>query len=314
MRVIFFGTPEYAVPSLRSIINSKHEVVAVVSQPDKPKGRSNKLVPTPVKQVALDNNIPVFQFEKIKKDDISELLKINAEVMVSCAYGQLLGENILNATKFGVINLHGSLLPKYRGSSPIQWALINGEKVTGVSILRSEIGMDDGQVMLEKTLTIDENDNAITLFEKLSNLSAEMIIPALDLLEKGQASFHKQDESQATYCTMLKPEMGNLDFNKSVKEIIGLIKGLAMWPNAHIVIDDIYFKLYNASEYKNESLQLSDYKNGEVVIANNKQGLVLKCENGFIEITELLPINSKKMSAKSYLNGKQINIGSIANE
>ena len=170
MKVIFFGTPDYAVPVLDRLINSHHEVVAVVSQPDKAKGRSNKVVFTPTKELAIRYNIPVFQYEKIRKDDISELLNIKADVMVSCAYGQILGSNILNATQHGVINLHGSILPKYRGSSPIQWALINSETETGVTVLRSDIGMDDGKVLKYKTIPIDDNDNAITLFDKLSNL------------------------------------------------------------------------------------------------------------------------------------------------
>lgn len=311
MKVVFFGTPEYAVPSLQAIINSRHQVVAVVSQPDKPKGRSNKLVNTPVKQVAIDNNIPVFQFEKIRKDDISRLLEIDADVYVTCAYGQILGENVLYAKKFGVINLHGSLLPKYRGASPVQSVLIGCERTTGVTILKSEVGMDDGDLLTSRAIDIAEVDNAITLFDKLSRLSAEMIVPALDSLESGEYEYTPQDHEIATHCTMLKPEMGNIDFSLPAQSIVGLIKGLAMWPNAHITIDGVYFKLYNA-QLSSLTINLEDYQNGQVVEANNKLGLHIKCSDGIIEITELLPINSKKMSAKSYLNGKQINKGSIA--
>lgn len=309
MKVIFFGTPEYAVPALQSIINSRHQVVAVVSQPDKPKGRSNKPQFTPVKQVAMQYNIPVFQYEKIRKDDVSDLLKIDADVIVTCAYGQIIGENILFAKKFGVINLHGSLLPKYRGSSPIQWALINNEKTTGVTVLKSDVGMDDGDILMYKELPIVEEDNAITLFEKLSALSAEIVLDALDALESGNYNYQKQDDNMATSCKMLKPEMGNLDFNQSAQEIVGIIKGLAMWPNAHITLDGVYFKLYNAKVVKDESY--NDARNGQVVVASNKQGLIIKCGVDAVEITELLPINSKKMTAKSYLNGKKINLGSM---
>ena len=309
MKVMFFGTPDYAVNVLQAILDSRHEVVAVVSQPDKAKGRSNKIVPTPVKQLAMAHNIPVFQYESIRKDDVSELLNIEADIIVTCAYGQIIGSNVLFAKKYGVINFHGSLLPKYRGSSPIQWALINGEKTTGVSVLQSGIGMDDGPVMLEKEIEILSDDNAITLFDKLSRLSADMVEETLDLIESNQAKFIPQDESLVSKCKMLKAEMGTIDFGKTASEVVGLIKGLAMWPNAHITIDGVYFKLYNAKLYEGE---FEKYKNGEIVIANNKQGLVIKCSDGLIEITELLPINSKKMTAKSYLNGKQINIGSIA--
>ena len=311
MKVVFFGTPDYAVPSLQAIIDSRHEVVAVVSQPDKPKGRSNKVVPTPVKELALKYNIPVFQFEKIRKEDTSPLTQIDADIYVTCAYGQILDEKILYAKKFGVINLHGSLLPKYRGASPVQSVLIACEKVTGVTILKSEIGMDDGDLLTSCTIDIDEEDNAITLFDKLSKLSAEMIVSALDSIESGEYSYTPQDSSVATHCTMLKPEMGILNFDNSAESIVGLIKGLAMWPNAHITIDGVYFKLYNAKLSSIDG-DYSNYKNGQVVIANNKQGLHIKCGDGLVEITELLPINSKRMIAKSYLNGKQIKVGSIA--
>lgn len=310
MKVMFFGTPEYAVPVLQSIIDSKHEVVAVVSQPDKAKGRSGKIVPTPVKELALKYNIPVFQFEKIRTDDVSELLNIDADIIVTCAYGQIIGANVLFAKKFGVINLHGSLLPKYRGSSPIQWALINNEKITGISVLKSDIGMDDGKVLMEESIDIDPLDNAITLFEKLSKLSAKMAVIALDTLESGNYTYTPQDESQATKCKMLNSEMGNIDWSKSANEIVGLIKGLAMWPNAHVTIDGVYFKLYNACVHSAKDYE--NAKNGEVVVSSNKAGLFIKCSDGLVEITELLPVNSKKMTAKSYLNGKSIKLGSIA--
>ena len=307
MNVVFFGTPEYAVPSLIAILNSRHKVVAVVSQPDKPVGRSNKLVPTPVKKLAMENNIPVFQYEKIRKDDISELLNIDADIYVTCAYGQILGENVLFAKKHGVINLHGSLLPKYRGASPVQCALIGCEKETGVTILKSGVGMDDGPLLKSETIKIDDEDNAIALFEKLSYLSANMIVDTLDDIEEGIARYTPQDESMATRCSMFKQEMGIVDFNKSAREIVGLIKGLAVWPNVRFTINGVYFKLYNAVV---SNVNGEGFKPGQVVLANNKQGLHIKCGEGVVEVTELLPINSKKMTAKSYLNGKTIEIGS----
>ncbi len=309
MKVIFFGTPDYAVPVLQALIDSHHEVVAVVSQPDKAKGRSNKIVPTPVKALAMQYGVPVFQYTKIRKDDVSDMLSIDADVIVTCAYGQIIGSNVLFAKHFGVINLHGSLLPKYRGSSPIQWALINNEKETGVTVLKSDVGMDDGEVMMKRCIPIADDDNAITLFEKLSRLSADTVVEALDTLENGRAVFEKQDEAQATSCKMLNAEMGNLDFAQTTASLVGLIKGLAAWPNAHMTIDGVYFKLYNAREY-NGAYDTSA-RPGQVLIANNKEGLVIRTGDGAIEITELLPINSKKMTAKSYLNGKKINIGSI---
>lgn len=308
MKVIFFGTPEYAVPVLDAIISSHHKVVAVVTQPDKPKGRSNKPVFTPVKELAVKHNIPVFQYEKIRKDDVSELLNIDADIIVTCAYGQIIGANILFAKKFGVINLHGSLLPKYRGSSPIQWALIDNQKETGVTVLKSDVGMDDGDLLISSSIEISDDDNAITLFDKLSKLSAELAIKALDILESGDYKYSKQSDD-ATTCKMLSVDMAKMDFDKTADQVVGLIKGLAMWPTAHMQIDGVYFKVFNAKRICGE---YEKYQNGEVVIANSKQGLVLKCSDGLIEITELTPQGSKKMSAKSYLNGKKINVGSIA--
>lgn len=312
MKVVFFGTPDYAVPVLQSLIDSRHEVVAVVSQPDKAKGRSNKLVPTPVKELALKYDIRVFQYESIRKEDISELLNIPADIYVTCAYGQILDEKVLFAKKYGVVNLHGSLLPKYRGASPIQCALINNEEVTGVTILKSGIGMDDGDILMKESIKIDEEDNAITLFDKLSNLSASMIIPFLEKLENGEIEYIKQNEDEVSRCVMFTSEMGNVDFSKTAKEIVGQIKGLAIWPNVRIIIDGVYFKLYNAKVSTLDISNADSAKNGEVLVANNKQGLHIKCGSGVLEVTELLPINSKKMTAKSYLNGKVINIGSIA--
>lgn len=312
MKVVFFGTPEYAVPSLQKIIDSRHEVVAVVSQPDKAKGRSNKIVPTPVKALAMNYNIPVFQFERIRKDDISELLNIPADIYVTCAYGQILGENILNAPKYGVINLHGSLLPKYRGASPVQCALINNESITGVTVLKSEIGMDDGDIITSRSIDIDSNDNAISLFDKLSILSAEMIVPVLDDIERGIATYTSQNHDVATHCTMFKSDSGVVDFNWTATKIVGLIKGLAMWPNVRITIDDVYFKLYNAQVSNLNPMNYSSQPVGSIVMADNRHGLHIKCGDGIVEITEFLPINSKKMTAKSYLNGKTIKLGSIA--
>ncbi len=311
MKVIFLGTPQFVVPTLEAIISSHHRVVAVVTQPDKPVGRSHKVVPTPVKQMAQKHNIPVFQYQKIRKDDISDLLAIDADIMVTCAYGQILGANILYAKKHGVINLHVSLLPKFRGASPIQSALIMGEKTTGVTVLKSQEGMDDGKIMIKKEIDIAPDDNAITLFDKLFELTSQMVVPALDQIEQGKAEFVEQDHNQATHCTMLTEEMSKIDFGQSVSQIVGKIKGLAIWPTGKITIDNVHLKLYNAKVFDSD-LPIDYYEIGQVVIANNKQGLVLRCKDGYIEITELLPQNSKKMTAKNYLNGKSIRVGSIA--
>ena len=305
MKIIFLGTPDFAVPTLKALIQN-HEVVAVVTQPDKPHGRSSKLVPSPVKLVAIENNIPVLQYEKIKKQGVEDLKSFNADVMVTCAYGQILSQEILDITPVGVLNVHGSILPKYRGAAPIQWAIINGEKETGITILRSEAGMDDGDMLLIKTTPILENETSEELFNRLSVLGAECIIEALKLVETGKAVFTPQNHELATKCKMLKPEMGKIDFNQSAQTIVNLIHGLNPWPLCKVSINGTKFKLYRAKVVDCDS----DVKEGTVVVSSPKKGLVVKCGNGCISIEELQSENGKRMPAKSYLNGKSIPEGS----
>ncbi len=305
MKIIFFGTPDFAVPALTKLIE-KHEVVAVVTQPDKPQGRSNKPVPGPVKKLALEHNIPVLQYEHIRKQGVDDLKSFNADVMVTCAYGQILSQEILDITPIGVLNIHGSILPKYRGAAPIQWAIINGDKTTGITILRSEAGMDDGDILLTHEVDIKEYETSEELFERLSHLGAECIIQALDLVASGKAVFVPQNHQIATKCKMLKPEMGKVDFNLSAKQIANLIHGLNPWPLAHISINNIKFKLFKAKVVEcNE-----DGRVGTVVVSSPKKGLIIKCGEGYLLVDELQAENGKRMPAKSYLNGKTIAVGS----
>ena len=245
MKVIFLGTPDFAVPTLEALIKH-HEVVAVVTQPDKPHGRSKKLVPSPVKVFAEKNNIKVLQYEKIKLQGAEELKSFNADVMVTCAYGQILSQEILDITPVGVLNVHGSILPKYRGAAPIQWAIINGETETGITILRSEVGLDDGDILLIEKTKIRENETSEELFNRLSVLGAETIIKALEMVKTGAAIFTPQNHEIATRCKMLKPEMGKLNFNDTAKNIVNKIHGLNPWPLARVNINGTNFKLYKA--------------------------------------------------------------------
>ncbi len=316
MKVIFMGTPEFAVPSLQALINSNHEIVAVVTQPDKEVGRNKKIQFSPIKQVALDNNLTLFQFNKIKNEGIDIINKLDADIIVTCAYGQILNEDILFAKKFGVINVHGSLLPKYRGASPIQSAIINGEKITGVTILKSDIGIDDGNMILKKELEIKENETYGELSIRLANLGAEALLEALNLIENGQAIYTPQDSGLATHCKMFKSGFGRLNFNNSARDIVNLIHGVNPSPIAYMIINDSRYKVYNAHILDNEEVLklnlITEYTNGEVVLAKSKQGLIIKASDGFVAIDKIQAENGKILPVKDFLNGSKINVGDVA--
>ena len=316
MKVIYFGTPEFSVPALEAIIE-KHEVVGVVTQLDKPKGRSSKLVPSPVKMCAIKHGIPVYQYRRIRKEGVEDLKALNADVMVTCAYGQILSKEILDITPHGVINIHGSILPKYRGSAPIQWAIIDGEKTTGITILKSDVGIDDGPTMSFKYVDILENETSDELFERLSIVGKDAIIEALDVIEKGEAKFTPQNHTQATVCKMLDVSMSKLDFSKPSKDVVNLIHGISMWPTAHVVIDGVGFKVFKAKVIEEGVIShlltksFSEYKVGEVVVASNKKGLVVKASDGYILLDEICPDSGKRMKSTAYLNGKKVELGVI---
>lgn len=310
MRVIFLGTPEFGVNVLNAIHQSTHEVVGVVCQPDRPSGRGHKLVAPPVKVLAEELGLKVFQFDKISKQGVQELKNLNADIMVTAAYGQILSQEVIDICKHGIINVHGSLLPKYRGATPIQTSIINGDKVTGVTIMQTEAGIDTGDMIIAGECEILPDDTYGTLNEKLSILGAELCVNALDLIEGGKASFVAQDHTQATHTKMIKKEHTLIDFNKSADEIVNLIRGLNPNPIAYFVLNGENYKVFKAKKVEHNGNE----QNGKILKANAKQGLVIKCNNGAVEIEEMTAPNSKRMMAKSYLNGKTINLESVCNE
>jgi len=305
MKIIYFGTPDFAVKPLEKLIENA-EVVAVVTQPDRPVGRSNKPVACPVKQVALSHNIPVLQYEKIRRDGVEDLKALNADMMVSCAYGQIFSKEILDITSLGMYNIHGSILPKYRGAAPIQWSIINGEEYCGITILKTDVGMDDGDILLTVPVKIKKDETSGELFDRLSVVGANAIVDAVKLLESGNYTLTPQNEAEATKCSMLSPEMSTIDFSKTAQEVANIIHGINPWPIAKVNIEGNIFKVYKVSVR-------NDYhgKAGEVLVASNRQGLIIGCGDNAIEVLEIQPQNGKKMSAKSYLNGKQISVGVI---
>lgn len=308
MKVIFFGTPTFAVPSLDTIAKH-HEIVAVVTQLDKPVGRNKQPMFSPVKQYAVEHGIKVLQYEKVRRDGVDDLKALNADIMVSCAYGQIFSKEILDITPNGMYNIHGSILPKYRGSAPIQWSIINGEKYAGITILKTDVGLDDGDMLLKKAVEIKPYETSEELFERLSVVGAECIEKALSIIETGNFTLIPQDPNQATKCTMLNPEMSKLNFNLPAIQVCNMIHGINPWPVAKVQIEGKNFKVFRAVVSDNEySGQV-----GEVVVANNKQGLIIKCGVGAVEFTEIQPDNGKRMTANSYLNGKKIDLGVIVN-
>jgi methionyl-tRNA formyltransferase len=306
MKAVFMGTPDFAVPPLKALIE-KHEVVAVISQPDKPKGRGKHLMPTPVKAVALEHNIPVYQPEKIKAEDAVELVKsFNADVIVVVAYGQILPESILNAPKYGCINVHGSLLPKYRGAAPIQWAVIDGEPTSGVTIMYMEKGLDCGDMILKREIPIAPEDTYGTLYDKISELGADALMEALTLLENGTASPQKQDDSLSTYAVKIEKEMGLIDWSKKSNEIINHIRGFNPMPGAFTNYGDEVLKLWMAERADGEYSGAV----GEIV-AVTKKGFVVKCGDGAVLVTLMQAKGGKRMAAADYMRGHSIETGVI---
>ena len=304
MKIIYLGTPEFAVAPLKAIIGSQnHEVVAVVTQPDRPVGRKNIITPPPVKVVALENGIPVFQYEKIRAEGVEDLKSVGADIMITCAYGQILSKEIIDVCPHGIINIHASLLPKYRGAAPIQYAVINGEKTTGVTVMQTEVGLDTGDIIEAFETPISESETAGDLFVRLSNLGAEKICQVLDKIEKGEITPQKQDESKAFVVKTIKKEDALIDFSKSALEIKNLINGMNPWPIAYTFANGKKLKIYRAVTVD------ASGSVGEVIKADKK--LYIACGDGAIEVLELQEEGGKVMNALSYLNGRKLKVGDL---
>lgn len=304
MNIVFMGTPDFAVESLKKIYENGHNVLAVVSQPDRPSGRGMKLKPTPVKEYAESKSIKVYQPEKVRRNTefIEILKKLKPDVIVVVAYGQILPEEILNIPKYGCINVHGSLLPKYRGSAPIQWAIINGEDKTGITTMYMDKGMDTGDMILKEEVVISDDDTFGTLYEKLKKVGGKLILQTLDKVLEEIAPRTKQPE-EYTHAPMIEKEMCRIDWNKSAKEIRNLIRGLNPMPGAYTTLDNMTYKIWMCEIEVEEA---SDEVPGTILCANSKDGLCVATGNGIVNITEIQAPNSKRMSTKDYLRGNQI--------
>lgn len=312
MNIIFMGTPDFAVESLSKLYDSGHNIIAVVSQPDKPSGRGMKLMAPPVKEYAISKNIKVFQPEKVKGniEFIEKMRELKPDVMVVVAYGKILPKEILDIPKYGAINVHGSLLPKYRGSAPIQWAIINGESKTGITTMYMNEGMDTGDMILKEEIDILDSDTYGTLYEKLKKIGGKLIVETLEKIADGLIPRQKQSDD-FTLAPMIQKSMGNIDWNKSAIEIRNLIRGLNPMPGAYTHLDDKVMKIWSADIIDDVSEELDDIIPGTIIEASTKEGLIVVTGNGKLRIRELQMINSKRMSAVDYLRGNEIKVGSI---
>lgn len=300
MKIVFMGTPDFSVPCLESIIESGHQVVGVFTQPDKPKGRGYTLAPPPVKTAAINHNIPVFQPTTLKNGEAFETIKeLSPDCIVVVAYGKILPKEILDFPKYGCINVHASLLPKYRGSAPIQWSIINGENETGVTTMYMDEGIDTGDMLMKKSCNIEENETAAQLHDKLATLGAQLISETLKAAENGTLTRIKQDDSLSCYAPMLDKTLCKIDWSADAKAVHNKIRGLSPWPVA--------ISTLNGKKVKIHETQLSEKSGcpGEII---SLSPLTVACGSGSVVITQLQLEGKKRMDSASFLNGHKLNL------
>ena len=300
MRIVFMGTPEFAVPCLEKLIGTGHEVAGVFTQPDRPRGRGNKLSPSPVKACALAHGIPVFQPERIRRDGVEDLRALAPELCVTAAFGQILSQEVLDIPPRGNINVHASLLPRHRGSAPIAHAIVQGDRRTGVTTMWMDAGIDTGDMLLRAETDIGETETCGELTDRLSRIGAELLGETLARLEQGTLVRQRQNEAEMTYDPMLTREMGTVDFRESAERVKGLINGLNPWPCAFVTLGEEKLKLLRAAVTAGSGAP------GQVLAADPKEGLKVACGDGAVRILELQAPGGKKMRAEDYLRGHSL--------
>lgn len=321
MRVIFMGTPEFSVGTLEALISAGHEVCLAVTQPDKPKGRGKEMQFPPVKEAALKHGIPVFQPKKIRQPEcVEELKKYQADVMVVIAFGQILPKEILELTPYGCINVHASLLPKYRGAAPIQWAIINGETVTGVTTMQMDEGLDTGDMIQKTEVEISEDETGESLHDKLAEAGAALCVETLKQIEAGTAVFEKQGESPTAYAKMLDKKMGNIDWDQPAEVIERLVRGLNSWPSAYTHWNEKVVKIWRAKAEKaagNSAIAGAGMKAAEssvlpgTVTEVRKDCICVQTGDGVLTIYELQIPGKKRMETSAFLRGYSIEAGTV---
>ncbi|EQE33150.1 methionyl-tRNA formyltransferase [Clostridioides difficile CD38] len=301
------GTPDIAVPCLQKIIDEKYEILGVVTQPDKPKGRGKKLGMSPVKELAIENNIPVYQPVKARdKEFIDKIKSLNPDVIVVVAFGQILPKEILEIPKLGCINVHVSLLPKYRGAAPINWVIINGEEKTGVTTMYMDEGLDTGDMILKTEVNLDENITAGELHDKMMNIGAETLKETLRLIEEGNAPREVQNHEEFSYAPIMNKSLGNIDFSKSAREIHNLVRGVNPWPSAYTTYNDVIMKVW-----KTKVLDEKSTKDVGTIIDVSKDGIKVSTIDNVLLIEEIQMPNKKRMLVGEYIKGNTIETGLV---
>lgn len=309
MKILYAGTPEFAVPPLQALKEAGLEVVGVVTQPDKPQGRKNILTPPPVKVAAQSLGLPVLQFTKIK-EEVATLAALGAQAMVTCAYGQILSQEVLDVFPDGVWNIHAGLLPKYRGASPIQSSILAGERRTGVCIMKTELGLDSGDILLVKETEIFEYETYGELSTRLSLLAAEAIVEGINAVKSGEYSLTKQSDEGINVVKKIEKEQAKLDFSRPAKELVDLIRAFNPAPVAYATIEGQKLNVYRAKIGQMQEEYL-DAKCGEIVCDIPKKGFLVRCADGVLQLTEVQPSGGKKMDAAAFLNGRKAQKGQV---
>ncbi len=305
LRIVFMGTPDFAVPSLQALLDGDDQVVGVVCQPDRKKGRGRKLLPPPVKQLAEEAGLPVFQPESIKTDVFFQTIEsLHPDLMVVVAYGKILPGRLLRYPRLGTINVHGSLLPRYRGAAPIQWAVMNGDQETGVTVMQMDEGMDTGDILYPVTVPITAEDTAGSMFAKLAELGGAALTEAVERLKKGELTAIPQDEKQASHAPMLHKEQGHLDWSLPAEHLHALIRGLDPWPSAYGFLGEKRFRFFSPELVTRRAVEPP----GTIALAE-PAGLLIATGTDYLRIREIQPEGKKRMTVQSCLNGIQMSPG-----
>lgn len=309
MKIVYMGTPDFAVPALAALAESGYEVAGVVTQPDKPKGRSKTLVPTPVKEEALKHGIPVYQPKKVREPEFVETLKeIGPDIIIVAAFGQIIPKEILDMPEFGCINIHASLLPKYRGAAPIQQAVINGDKEAGVTIMKMGIGLDTGDMISQASVPLAEDETGGSLFDRLADLGADLLVKTLPSIFDRTAVYEPQpEESPTPYVGMITKQMGLLDFRKDAEELERLIRGMDPWPSAYTFLNGKSLKVWKAAVEQ----KVSGSEEPGTIVNTDKEGIHVACGQDRLVLKEIQLEGKKRMDAAAFLRGYPIETGTM---
>lgn len=309
MKIIYMGTPDFAVPALVALVDAGYEVAGVVTQPDKPKGRGKTLVPTPVKEEALKHGIPVYQPKKVREPEFVETLKeIGPDIIIVAAFGQIIPKEILDMPEFGCINIHASLLPKYRGAAPIQQAVINGDEEAGITIMKMGTGLDTGDMISQASVLLTKDETGGSLFDRLADLGAELLVKTLPSIFDRTAVYEPQpEESPTPYAGMITKQMGLLDFHKSAEELERLIRGMDPWPSAYTFLNGKSLKVWKAAVEQNVSGQ----EEPGTITGTDKEGIHVTCGQGSLILKEIQLEGKKRMDAAAFLRGYPVETGTM---